>query len=131
MIKGVLIDMTYFLAYYFLFILFFGILFAILFANPHLDEYNGLNLIGYLVMNYRLSLGDFSTDYIPESKAKLIPFIWIIWGIAVLLLNIIFMNFIIAVISQTYEKVIQKSTAESYKLKSILIAEREQIMTEK
>ena len=82
-------------------------------------------------MNYRLSLGDFSTDHISESKAKLIPFIWIIWAIAVLLLNIIFMNFIIAVISQTYERVILKSTAESYKLKSKLIAERELIMTEK
>ena len=50
---------------------------------------------------------------------------------AVLLLNIIFMNFIIAVISQTYEKVIQKSKAESYRLKSLLIAERELIMTKK
>lgn len=118
MIKGVLRDMIYFLAYYFLFILFFGILFAILFTNPHLDEYNGINFFGYLVMAYRLSLGDFTTDYISESKAYLIPFIWVIWVIAVLLLNIIFMNFIIAVISQTYEKIIQKSKAESYKLKS-------------
>ncbi|CDW73672.1 UNKNOWN [Stylonychia lemnae] len=41
-------------------------------------------------------------------------------------LNIIFMNFIIAVISESYERVMQKLIAESYRVKANMIVEREQ-----
>jgi hypothetical protein len=43
--------------------------------------------------------------------------------------NVIFMNFIIAVISQSYENCMQKSTAQSYKVKLNMISERESIMS--
>ena len=45
--------------------------------------------------------------------------------------NVIFMNFIIAVVSQSYENCMQKSTAQSYKVKLNMIRERESIMSEK
>ncbi|CDW80874.1 UNKNOWN [Stylonychia lemnae] len=54
---------------------------------------------------------------------------WIIWLIAVLILNIVFMNFIIAVISESYEKVMQKLVAQSYKVKANMIVERELLLT--
>ena len=44
--------------------------------------------------------------------------------------NVIFMNFIIAVVSQSYENCMQKSTAQSYKVKLHMIRERESIMSE-
>lgn len=40
-------------------------------------------------------------------------------------MNLVLMNFIIAVISETYEKVMQKVEAESFKVKVDMIAERE------
>ena len=40
------------------------------------------------------------------------------------------MNFIIAVISQSYENCMQKSTAQSYKVKLDMIRERESLMDE-
>ena len=43
--------------------------------------------------------------------------------------NLIFMNFIISVISQSYENCMQKSTAQSYKVKLNMISERESIMS--
>ena len=43
--------------------------------------------------------------------------------------NVIFMNFIIAVVSQSYENCMQKSTAQSYKVKLNMISERESIMS--
>lgn len=50
---------------------------------------------------------------------------WGIWVVAVFVLNLTFMNFIIAVISESYEKVMEKIVAESYKVKADMIAERE------
>jgi hypothetical protein len=44
--------------------------------------------------------------------------------------NVVFMNFIIAVISQSYENCMQKSTAQSYKVKLNMIRERESMMSE-
>lgn len=41
-----------------------------------------------------------------------------------------FMNFIIAVISESYEKVMQRLVALSYMLKAEMIIEREALMTE-
>lgn len=55
---------------------------------------------------------------------------WIVWVFAALVLNIIFMNFIIAVISESYEKVMQKLVAQLYKVKCELIVEREANMNE-
>ena len=46
-------------------------------------------------------------------------------------MNVIFMNFIIAVISDSYEKVMQKLQAVSYKVKVDMIAERELLFTDK
>ena len=45
--------------------------------------------------------------------------------------NVIFMNFIIAVVSQSYENCMQKSTAQSFKVKLHMIRERESIMSDK
>jgi len=39
------------------------------------------------------------------------------------------MNFIIAVISESYEKVMQKLVAESFRVKANMIAERELLLT--
>jgi hypothetical protein len=48
----------------------------------------------------------------------------------VLVLNVTFMNFIIAVISESYERVMQKVVAENFKVKADLIRERELHMDE-
>ena len=47
---------------------------------------------------------------------------------AVLFLNIILLNFIIAVISQSYEKVMQKLKAQTFKMKAAMIREAESHM---
>ena len=79
-------------------------------------------------MTFRISSGDFSTDDYNQQSNFLIPITWSIWIIAVFVLNVIFMNFIIAVISESYEKVMQKLVAESYKVKANMIVEREMLM---
>ena len=44
--------------------------------------------------------------------------------------NVIFMNFIIAVVSHSYENCMQSMNAQSYKNKVDLITERESLMDE-
>jgi len=39
---------------------------------------------------------------------------WFFWTVAVFLSSLIFLNFIIAVISESYEKVMQKAVARSF-----------------
>jgi hypothetical protein len=48
---------------------------------------------------------------------------------AVFLLNLVFMNFIIAVISESFGKVMTRLVPETYKVKAEMIAERELHMT--
>ena len=89
--------------------------------------------MGYYIMAFRTSLGDFELDSY-DDDGKSLPHItlrWIIWIISVLIINIVFMNFIIAVISESYEKVMQKYIALSYKVKVDMIAERELFFDEK
>eukprot|EP00347_Sterkiella_histriomuscorum_P001793 403370658 len=89
------------------------------------DDYNGINLLGYFIMAFRASTGDFQVDQFKQLQDEHIIYGWIIWISAVLFLNIILLNFIIAVISESYEKVMQKMIAESYRIKCQLIKERE------
>ncbi|CDW75032.1 UNKNOWN [Stylonychia lemnae] len=78
-------------------------------------------------MAFRISSGDFQLDDYHNQGDGLVIFTWIIWLIAVMTLNIVFMNFIIAVISESYERVMQKLVAESYRVKAHMIVEREQL----
>jgi hypothetical protein len=81
-------------------------------------------------MSFRLSSGDFELDSYASQKENLIIFTWIIWIMGVLALNVTFMNFIIAVISESYERVMQKLVAELYKVKADMIRERELHLSE-
>eukprot|EP00347_Sterkiella_histriomuscorum_P023704 403333675 len=90
------------------------------------NTYTGISYMGYFIMAFRASTGDFQVDNFYELEENHIIFAWLIWISAVLFLNIILLNFIIAVISESYDKVMQRMIAESYRIKCTLIKEREQ-----
>ena len=84
-----------------------------------------MNAVAYYIMIFRLSTGDFGVENYRDEKSFLNIVAWLIWVIAVLVLNIVLMNFLIAVISESYERVMQKLVAESYKVKVNMIVEKE------
>ncbi|CDW79314.1 wd-40 repeat protein [Stylonychia lemnae] len=127
MMAGVFKDLKYFLLFFIIFILQFGMIFLVLFKAQQIDEYNGVNKLAYFLMAFRISSGDFQLDDYHSQEDGLVIFTWVIWLIAVMTLNIVFMNFIIAVISESYERVMQKLVAESYRVKANMIVEREQL----
>lgn len=83
-------------------------------------------------MSFRTALGDFELDHFAGSAHILILWaMWIFWAAAVFISSIIFLNFIIAVISESYEKVMQKAIAKSFQEKVSMIHERESQFTKK
>ena len=54
---------------------------------------------------------------------------WIIWLLIVIVGNIIFMNFIIAVVNESYENCMTTMVAQTYQVKVEMIVERESLMS--
>ncbi|CDW88397.1 UNKNOWN [Stylonychia lemnae] len=107
-----------------------GIIFVILFSSEKTEVYEGLGIIRYFLMIFRIQSGDFSTEnYRYQGSTVMISLSWAIWLIAMLILSILFMNFTIAVISDSYEKVMQKLVAQSFKVKAEMIVQRELLLT--
>eukprot|EP00347_Sterkiella_histriomuscorum_P019350 403341975 len=127
MLKAVFMDLRYFIMLYVFVLVVYGLIFTLLKikTSDQSVEYEGINYFGYFIMAFRASTGDFQIDNFYQLEDAHIIFAWIVWISAVLFLNIILLNFIIAVISESYEKVMQKMVAESYRIKAQLIKERE------
>eukprot|EP00347_Sterkiella_histriomuscorum_P011986 403370332 len=127
MLQAVFKDIKYFILLYSFVIIMYGLIFTLLNIKPD-DEnvhYQGISYFGFFIMAFRASTGDFQVDNFYQLQEEHIIYAWVIWISAILFLNIILLNFIIAVISESYDKVMQKMVAESYKIKAQLISEHE------
>eukprot|EP00347_Sterkiella_histriomuscorum_P006304 403353276 len=127
MLKAVFMDLRFFIMLYAFVVVVYGLIFTLLKIKTSDEniEYDGISYFGYFIMAFRASTGDFQIDNIYQLDETHIIFAWIVWISAVLFLNIVLLNFIIAVISESYEKVMQKMVAESFRIKAELIKERE------
>ena len=93
-------------------------------------EYNAIGLhMGEWMWTLRLSMGDFSAIGPSSGLAKAENWIfWILWLMIVIVTCIIFLNFIIAEASASYEKVASDLEAYIMKEKALLIQEAELMM---
>jgi hypothetical protein len=98
MLLEALIEILNILIFFGIIIVFFSLSIAILIKDD-LSKYDGIGAVGYFIIAMRESVGDFDTSdsLISNSKYKIL--IWILYFVILLVGNIIFMNFIIAVIS--------------------------------
>jgi len=62
MVSGVFNDISFFLLFFLIFIVEFGVIFIILFRGEAQDGYDGIGTIGYFLMVFRISSGDFAVD---------------------------------------------------------------------
>lgn len=126
MLVSVFRDMSSFLFFFGIVICFFSIFLSILLND--LSDYEGIGPVGFFVIAMREAIGDYDTDnFAKNSDFKILT--WLIYLMVMILGNVVFMNFIIAVVSQSYESCMQKSTAQSFKVKLHMIRERESRMT--
>ena len=82
---------------------------------PPMYEYSHIGLfLGYIISTFRMSLGDF--DF--EASMRLTPWenymFWFYWFLTVLVSCIIFLNFLIAEVSSSYEKVMETVDAQVF-----------------
>ena len=96
MLLAVFRDMSTFLFFFAIVISFFSIFLAVLLND--LEDYEGIGPVGYFAIAMRQSLGDYVTDsYAKNSDLKILT--WIVYLMVMILGNVVFMNFIIAVVS--------------------------------
>lgn len=116
MLLVVFVDMKHFLFFFGIVVTFFSIALSVL-LNDDLTNYEGVGPVGYFIVALRQSIGDFDTTDSITGNSDYKILIWIVYLGIVMIGNVVFMNFIIAVVSQSYENCMQKSTAQSYKVK--------------
>ena len=105
MIVNVVADLRVFLTFFAILIIMFSAVFDVI-AKATQDEYTHINpFFGNLFLTLRLSLNDFNFDLL-KSEGVLSDLqhwlFWIIWILMVLFSSLIFLNFIIAEVSNSY-----------------------------
>jgi hypothetical protein len=87
------------------------------------------------MMALRTAIGDNEMDHYlvghENGQEAHLTIVWIVWLLIILVGNIVFMNFIIAVVNESYENCMTKLVAQTYKVKVDMIVEREQMLSEK
>lgn len=78
------------------------------------------------MMAFRTSTGDYTFDNYKATALKELA--WVIWLAIMIIGNIVFMNFIIAVVNDSYRQSMAKKISQSYRLKVPLIVEREKLL---
>jgi hypothetical protein len=81
-------------------------------------------------MAFRASIGDNEMGDFLKTENSSRSLAWFIWLVIMIVGNMIFMNFIIAVVNESYENCMSKMAAQKFKVKIDMIVERESIMTE-
>jgi hypothetical protein len=134
MLLGAFLDLRYFLAFFGFVILTFSLMLFVLVPQAY-GHYS--TSLSYFIIALRTSLGDNDmNDYSalePEEEASSAAAVsgitWFVWVLIMVVGNVVFMNFIVAVVSESYEKCMQSQVIEKYKLRVEMILERERTMS--
>lgn len=157
MINMVFRDLLVFLLFYAIQIIMFSLLFDVISPPPNpkdeddqpTSEYRHMpKFMGNLLTTVRLSLGDFAFEALQEPDFmesdegnfdKINPdaltdrqhmMFWVVWILMVVFSALVFLNFIIAEVSNSYQTVKKDINALIYKERATLTQEAEDIMTE-
>jgi hypothetical protein len=98
MLLAVFSDLKSFILFFGIVIGFFSIFLAALLKDD-LTNYEGIGLVGYFIIAMRESLGDFDTIDSITNNSDYKILIWIVYLMIIILGNVVFMNFIFAVVS--------------------------------
>lgn len=132
MIISVVSDLRYFITFFVILITFFSMLFNVVNRNES-PEYSHLTwFIGNWLAVFRLSLGDFDFTLLESAHlTKTHILFWAIWLLMVLFTALIFLNFIIAEVGNSYARVRENVDSFIYKERAKLISEAEELLSKK
>lgn len=129
MIINVFIDLRVFLLFFTVLIMMFSAVFDVISRNDA-SEYKYISpFAGNMLTTLRLALGDFDFGVLEGDKLnpKQHILFWAIWILMVLFSSLVFLNFIIAEVSNSYQSVKESIDALIYKERAALIREVETI----
>mmetsp|Transcript_21770 Transcript_21770/g.15596 ORF Transcript_21770/g.15596 Transcript_21770/m.15596 type:complete len:191 (+) Transcript_21770:3877-4449(+) len=114
MFGSVLSEIRWFGVVYLTILLTFAIIAYVLqFQVVGSEDYSGIGSFAFLLYSLRTSLGDFDVSYFGELNDTMRWSGWIMWLILVFVTTIILLNFLIAVISDVFEKVYDEKKVTS------------------
>ena len=153
MLKNVIYDLRVFLIFYFMIIFLFGLIFGVLgvgnmkapgdykelrddppetYYDIPYEEYDHVGMfVGNIIFVMRASIGDFdfgASEFLTQGENYVF---WLIWALVVVLLCIIFLNFIISEIGASYDSLKEKLEQLIIKERASLISEAEDMMFER
>jgi hypothetical protein len=133
MIMQVMKDLRVFFLFFTILIAMFSLVFDVITINNNPDYREVGTIAGSLLSTLRLSLGDtdfnfLEDDHLDSDQHQLF---WVCWVVVVIFSALIFLNFIIAEVSNSYFFVRQSIEALIYKERAGLINEAEDILTAK
>jgi hypothetical protein len=99
MLKNVFIDLAAFSAFFLMVVIVFSCLIQIVIPESQVS-YEGAGYFSYLMMAFRASIGDFTFDSYKATSMKEVS--WVLWFGITVIGNVVFMNFIIAVVNTSY-----------------------------
>jgi hypothetical protein len=115
-----MIDMIPFIIVLFVALLGFSI------SSLALDENDEGSIIASLAINYRVMFGDFATDDYDKDPQKYSR--WIMFFFASLLMTLVMLNMLIAIMSDTYARVMNDIIPKDFSELNKIILEQEEIM---
>jgi len=115
--------------------LFFGLIIGFQFAmtamnTPLTDvadnnDYANIDITAFekFIYVFRMALGDFQVAGFKREQQGVLILTWIVWIILVCINSIIFLNFLIAVVSDVFAQVMQTRTEECYQKRAEILSE--------
>lgn len=123
MLVAVIRDIGYFLLFFGFVIVAFTAVIGIIVKEPS-DDYEGVEGIAFYLVGIKSSIGDADPDTMfKNSDYKILA--WLLWFLILIVGNIVFMNFVIAVVGSSYETCMEKMVALSLMARLDMIIERE------
>jgi hypothetical protein len=92
------------------------------------EGYKGISDAANFVIVLRQAVGDYDTSSIIDGTKDFKLLAWLLWFVILIIGNIVFMNFIIAVVSESYENCMDKKIQLIYTAKLEMIEECESFM---
>jgi Ion transport protein len=123
MLRDVFINLSPFMAFFMMAVVIFSCLIQILLPETKAN-YEGTGPFSYIMMAFRTSIGDYTFDNYKATVMKELT--WIVWLTLMIIGNVVFMNFIIAVVNESYTNSMNEQVSQNYRLKVQMIKECEE-----
>ena len=131
MIMTCIFDLKVFIAVFIIVLFFFGMCVNIFGPNPQ-QEYSQLNVfVRNVVYCMRVSMGENQYGYFDVIQDREAYLFWFVWFAVFLIGCLIFLNFIIAEVCNSYQKVKDNIEALVYKERAALVKEAEDFLPQK